>query len=362
MLLLAGVAALATAGALQGSDVEALQQLWPGIHDSSEQIFQGADSNVSTWEEGSERRVRTIVAPVSVPWLGTHVLYLEEFFHDDPDSIRRQVLLSLEPATPPDSGVRVRQFTFKQFRRWTHLNRRPRLLASLTADQLTEASGCELWLEREGDQFTGGTRGHGCVDSSRGPARYVEYQLVIGEDLYWYRRRVLLTAGNDLQEEVFGFNWFELNEARLFTCRIDWSSTGRSADMRPLARLDVHDQGGRARFTTPDGRKLDLALHSQDWPFMVDRDSLILVLQDQDQSMPLASAWAEIDAVQISLDLGWMRIECGSIVPNTDELWSWRSGQKPRLPVQLSGTHWPTNPISVAQYVADSDSGPRATV
>src|ERR1700692_3060175 len=100
MLLLAGLAALAAAGALQGSDVEALQQLWPGIHDSREQVFRGADSNASSLEEGSERRVRTIVAPVSVPWLGPHVLYLEEFLHDDPDIIRRQLLLELGPADP----------------------------------------------------------------------------------------------------------------------------------------------------------------------------------------------------------------------------------------------------------------------
>lgn len=324
MLLLAGVAALVTAGLSGGSDVATLERMWPGIRDSSEQVFVGSDASVSTWGEGSERRVRTSVAAVNLPWLGPHVLYLEEFLHDDPEDIRRQLLLQLEPADPPAVGVHVRVFTFRNPRHWIQLNRRPRRLARLSPTQIVEASGCDLVLKREGDQFVGGTVGRGCVEAREKPRRYVDYQLVIGQDLYWYRRRVLLTAGDDLQEEVFGFNWFELNEARLFTCRVDWSSTGRISDLRPLLKLDLHDQGGRGRFETPDGRKLELALHSQDWPFMADRDALILLVQDQDENAPLASAWSQIDSDEISIDLGWLKVRCGSIVPDTDALWASR--------------------------------------
>jgi len=179
-------------------------------------------------------------------------------------------------------------------------------------------------LKKEGEQFSGGTVGRDCIDIRDGGLRYVEYRLVVGEDLYWYRRRVLLRKGNDLQEEVFGFNWFELNDARLFTCRVDWSATGRKSDLRLLARLELHDQGGRGHFVTPDGRKLELTLHSQNWPFMADRDALILLLQDQVQNTPMASAWTEIDSDDIAINLGWLRIRCASMVPETDELWASR--------------------------------------
>ena len=57
---------------------------------------------------------------------------------------------------------------------------------------------------------------------------------------------------------------------------------------------------------------------------MADRDALILLLQDPVQDAPLASSWTEIDADDISIDLGWLRIRCGSIVPETDELWASR--------------------------------------
>jgi CpeT/CpcT family (DUF1001) len=264
------------------------------------------------------------VAPVDAPWLGLHVLYLEEFLHDDPDSIRRQLLLDLQPAEPPAGGVHVRLYSFKEPQRWIHLDRRPQLLPRLQRNELVRLEGCDLMLKREGDQFSGSTEGRECLDTREGGQRYVELRLVIGEDLYWYRRRVLLRKTDELQEEVFGFNWFEMNDARLFSCRVDWSATGRRSDLRPLARLDLHDQGGRAHFVTPDGRKLELTLHSEDWPFMTDRDALILLVQDQVQSTPLASAWTDIDSDDISINLGWLRVQCGSMVPNSDELWAKR--------------------------------------
>jgi len=324
MLLLASVAAAVTAGPVLSSDVESLAKVWPGIRDSTEEVFVSSDPSVSAWGEGAEKRVRTVVAPIEAPWLGKHVLYLEEFLHDDPDAIRRQLLLDLEPAEPPAIGVRVRLYAFRQPQRWIHLNRRPKLLTNLHKTEVVKAEGCDLLLRKEADQFTGGTVGRGCLDVRDGGKRYVEYRLVIGEDLYWYRRRVLLRRANDLQEEVFGFNFFELNDARLFACRIDWSSSGRKSDLRALAKLELHDQGGRARFVTPDGRKLELTLHSQDWPFMADRDALILLLQDQVQNVPLASAWTEIDSDEVAINLGWLNIRCGSMVPETDELFAAR--------------------------------------
>ena len=324
MLLLASVAAAVTAGPVLSSDVESLAKVWPGIRDSTEEVFVSSDPSVSAWGEGAEKRVRTVVAPIEAPWLGKHVLYLEEFLHDDPDAIRRQLLLDLESAEPPAIGVRVRLYAFRQPQRWIHLNRRPKLLTNLHKTEVVKAEGCDLLLRKEADQFTGGTVGRGCLDVRDGGKRYVEYRLVIGEDLYWYRRRVLLRRANDLQEEVFGFNFFELNDARLFACRIDWSSSGRKSDLRALAKLELHDQGGRARFVTPDGRKLELTLHSQDWPFMADRDALILLLQDPVQNVPLASAWTEIDSDEIAINLGWLNIRCGSMVPETDELFAAR--------------------------------------
>jgi hypothetical protein len=311
---------VAAAAAADSADVEALQRLWSGVRDTSEQVVMSVDRGATPWPLLSERRVRTIVAPVNVAWLGAHVLYLEEFLEDDPGDPRRQLLLELEPAGTPAHAVRLRLLTFARPRHWRHLNYRPPLLARLAWRDLVASPGCDLTLTRAGDQFQGGTLGHYCLDVSSGDSRYLDYQLVISQELYWYRRRVLRQSDGELQEEVIGFNRFEPNEARLYACRVAWSASGAARDLRPLVTLDVYEEGGRSRFVTPDGRALELTLHGRDWPFALDREALILLLQEQGHDTPFATAWAQMGAQQIALALGWLEVRCGSMVPDSNEL------------------------------------------
>jgi len=308
------------AGATAGTDVDSLEHLWSGTRDSSEQVVVSSDIGTSAWPESSERRVRAIVEPVAVPWLGPHVLYFEEFLHDDPDELRRQLLVKLEPAEPPAHGVRARLYTFLRPQAWVHLHLRPKLVAKLASDDVATSSTCDLMFTREGEQFRGATIGHRCLDLRGQTSRYIEYQVLIGQDLYWYRRRILRKNDGEVQEEVIGFNWFELNTTQLYTCRVDWTSSDHPQDLRPLLKLDIQDQGGHGHFVTPDGRKIEMTLHSDDWPFAVERDSLILTVRDQGSEVPFAAAWSSVDEEDISLNLGWLRIRCGPAAPDTDEL------------------------------------------
>ncbi|HKD54036.1 MAG TPA: CpcT/CpeT family chromophore lyase [Steroidobacteraceae bacterium] len=311
---------IASAAAADATDVLALQRLWSGVRDSSEQVVM-TDRGGAPWPQANDLRVRTVVGPVSVPWLGPHVLYLEEFIEDAPQDARRQLLLQLEPAAGGAHAVRARVYTFSTPQRWMHLNNRPLLAAELGPKDIVPAQGCDLVLTRGGDQFRGGTLGRRCLDFSAGVPRYLDYQLVISEDLYWYRRRVLRQSDGELQQEVIGFNRFEPNEARLYACRVAWSASGAARDLKPLVKLDLNEAGGHGRFVTPDGRTLELTLHGRDWPFAVDRDALLLLLREpRAGDTPVATAWAQMDAQQVTLQLGWLEVRCGSIAPDSDEL------------------------------------------
>jgi CpeT/CpcT family (DUF1001) len=310
---------VAAAGAVDTPDVAALERLWSGVRDSREQVVMSLDRGPGQWLDSGELRVRTIVAPVSVTWLGAHVLYLEEFLEDDPEDPRRQLLLQLEPADGAQA-VRVRLYTFADPRHWMHLNHRAALAAGLTWKDIVPSEGCDLVLTRSGEQFRGGTLGRRCVDVGSGVARYLDYQLVISADLYWYRRRILRQSDGELQQEVIGFNRFEPTEAQLYACRIAWSASGIRRDLHPLLTLDLYEAGGRGSFTTPDGRTFELTLHGRDWPFAVDNDALLLLLREQGGASPLATAWAQMDAQQITLELGWLEVHCGSLAPDSDEL------------------------------------------
>jgi len=317
---LAGTPVVRAATSTDLPAVDVLMQLWPGVRDSSEHVVvTSEDTDQPALTEEDFERVRTMVARVHVPWLGPNVLYLEEFLHDQPSVLRRQLLLRVEPEAFGVRRVRVLPYTFRDGERWRRLNRNTQLQQQLKKNDVELTQGCDLILLQEGDQFRGGTTGLDCSEDARDQRFYVDYRMVIGTDVYWYRRRLMRENDDQLHEEVIGYNWFAPNDTRLFTCRVDYSASGKLSELKPFVRLDLHDQGGHARFTTPDGRRFDLSLHSEDWPFASERDALMLLLEQPNDPEPVASAWTDLDARQINIDLGWLNIRCGPLVPETGE-------------------------------------------
>ena len=247
------------------------------------------------------------VRRVSMPWLGTHVLYVEEYPFDRPFDARRRVLLSLLPEPEADGALRVRQYTRKVD------SADP---AALSADDLEPAPDCDLYLKREGAQFRGGTRGRKCLVSEPGEPRWLDYRVVIGEGLFWYRQRKLMVADNELTQEVAGFPHAG-DEARLFSCGISWGADPKRR--RALEGVDLHDRGGRVRIRIPDGRELLLELHGRDWPLSQGRESLVLILTDPKADEAIGSSWTSLGAARVGMDLGWLAIDCSPVVSETGE-------------------------------------------
>lgn len=280
------------------------------MYDMSEQLVAGvaADSPLASMHE--QQRVQIDVRRVQLPWLGTHVLYVEEFPSDQPFEARRRVLLSIEPVPAADGALRVRQFTRKSGAAGA---------ATLSADDVESEAGCDLFLRREGGQFRGGTRGRRCIDQEGSEPRWLDYRMVIGEGLFWYRQRKFSLADNELDEEIAGFPHADFDEARLFSCGISWAPPASKAPRRMLESVDLHDRGGRARFRTPDGRELLLELHGRDWPLSQGRESLVLILTDPRADETIGSSWTSLGAARVGLDLGWLAIDCAPVVSETGE-------------------------------------------
>ena len=248
---------------------DALIQLWSGMYDMSEELVAGSETEATIAPVLEQQRVQVNVRRVQLPWLGTHVLYVEEYPSDQPFEPRRRVLLSIGPAA--NGTLRVRQFTRKAG------VGNP---TALSAEDVETVAACDLILRREGAQFRGGTRGRKCLDSAEGEPRWLDYRVVIGDGLFWYRQRKLLVDDNELTEEIAGFPHVDFDEARLFSCGISWAAPKSRERRRAIEGVDLHDRGGRARFETPDGRELQLELHGRDWPLSEGRESLVLTLTD----------------------------------------------------------------------------------
>jgi hypothetical protein len=78
---------------------DALAQLWTGIYDISEELVAGPeeDSPLAAVTE----RVQINVRRVTLPWLGTHVLYVEEYPFDEPFELRAVCCCPSSPSAPP---------------------------------------------------------------------------------------------------------------------------------------------------------------------------------------------------------------------------------------------------------------------
>jgi hypothetical protein len=296
----------ATSDAIDQRD--ALAQLWAGMYDMSEELVAGSDAESPLVPMIEQQRIQVNVRRVQLPWLGSHVLYVEEYPFDQPFESRRRLLLSIESA--PDGVLRVRQFTRKN---------EVASSAPLSADALASEPGCDLFLKREGAQFRGGTRHRKCVETSEGEPRWLDYRVVIGDGLFWYRQRKLLISDNELAEEIAGFPHVDSDEARLFSCGISWAGAGTRDRRRALDGVDLHDRGGRVRFKTPDAREFLLELHGRDWPLSEGRESLLLILTDPTTDETVGSSWTSLGAARVGMDLGWLAIDCAPVVSETGE-------------------------------------------
>jgi hypothetical protein len=191
---------------------------------------------------------------------------------------------------------------------------------TLRADDVESVEGCDLILAREGSQYRGGTRGRECLTEIRGEKRWIDYRVVVGDGLFWYRQRTLSLDKDEVVGEIAGIPHLDLNAARLFSCGISWSSGKPKEKRRPLKTVELHDRGGRARFSTPDGRDLQLELHGRDWPLSTGRESLVLILTaERAVGDPIASSWTSLDAARVGMDIGWLAVDCAPLAGDSGE-------------------------------------------
>ncbi len=190
LCLYAGAALSAGAAPKAAADTPAeiadLMRLWAGVHDSAVQVI--LDDHSPQAAAADVSRLRTVIEPVELPWLGPTVLYVEETLHDVPGAPRRQVLLrlSIDSQLRPQR-IRVRQYTFKDPGQWRGFFADTQAQQALRRTDIDTLPGCDLLLRRDGDQFQRRHPGSRLRVAAGGPAALCGLQPAGG------RRRVLVS-------------------------------------------------------------------------------------------------------------------------------------------------------------------------
>jgi len=116
-----------------------------------------------------------IIERVSSPMISWHVFYAEERNADG--AVIAQQLLSVELAGDKKSIVE-RSYSFKEPRRWQDGLQRPDIFKAIIADDITVASGCEIFWFRDKQGFAGRTIPHACRLRSRATGVSMEIDIV----------------------------------------------------------------------------------------------------------------------------------------------------------------------------------------
>jgi len=258
-------------------DLLVINAMLPGIYASANQSY----FDVRGSRETKHRPLFVDIRPVDVPSAGDYVLAVSGYYDNDPEQVIEPMLWSLAEDKSTNT-VRMR-------------------IWHLTEDEVRvtgNRSYCDVFWRRESGQFRA-TSGGGCEGFASG--------FQVSETQLWI----------DYASEEAGD--YQLHRARPFQCYADIPGVGGGVDI-PYKRYEgfnIHDQGGRFRFTSDEGRDLMVMLWAVDWPInnqagLFTRDSLVIYVNEfLDEGMKQhAYAFTPPSSDRIGINLKWMLVNC----------------------------------------------------
>ena len=286
-----------------------LKSWWQGHFDNHEQIVRQSGGGLAKPVYEPVFRLHAIYKPIDLPALGEHVIYVEEYKNNDPTDLYRIRLYSLR--TDVASGtIRITMHAPLDQAKWQGAHADPDRLAQITTDEVRAFSeNCEAYVAYEGGQFRGGMQDRKCqIENS-----YFDYDIVIGENHYWFRDERRDVDTNEVVWELTpgsNFQYLQLTKARWFTCTVNYNLDGDMTATEYLTTIDVHDQGGEAPITYPDGKEYYFTIHDRAFATPTDRTFPLFRIHNKDNHVPIAYAYAVDDADRFGLNLGWFYTLC----------------------------------------------------
>ncbi len=267
-----------------GRDLMVIHAMLPGIYANANQSY----FDVRGDRNPKHRPLFVEVRSVDVPSAGDRVLAITGYFDNDPAQPLQPMLGSLTEDTASNT-VRMRVWN----------------VPGLDPDNLPEAdfdasahSHCDVYWRRESGQFRA-TSDNDCGGFAS--------SFQISESQFW--------MGFPDQDD----GDYILHRARPFECYADIPGVGGGVDI-PYKRYDgfqIHDQGGRFRFTSDEGQDLMIVLWTVDWPInnqvgIFTRDSLVLYVNEflEDGMKQHAYTFTPPTSDRVGINLKWILVNC----------------------------------------------------
>jgi hypothetical protein len=306
-------------------DLATLLQWFPGRYDNDLQVY--FDGELNTPQENRNGRIHSIFAPVTLPAFGPNTFYVEQYADGDPSKIYRQRIYRFS-ADHGENAIKLEIFapSPEQATAMRGAYADPSKLAALTPTNMTLYPGCDVYWQRQDNQFRGYMKTGACRVASRrsGKTLIIHDDLVLTDHSIWIADR----AADDTGAYVYGNRAgipHKLVKARPFTC---WTSVLRGArhgdtglNVPESWQFErggwIHDQGGELVVKTDEtpAREFYLRLRNVEWPYGTNRPSLTLYVHEKGNPRAVSYSWADEGATRVGINLRWLQASCSLAGP-----------------------------------------------
>ena len=288
------------APALQ-TDLSLMLSWFKGEFDNFQQVYKEKEDKATEIHE----HIHSIFTPVALPDFGKNVFYVMQYMDGDPKKVYRQRMYTFnEDAT--ENAIRLDIYSFKTDSLYYGSDKAPEKLAGLTPAQMTNTPGCGVYWKRDGEQFWGYMKDKACnfISKRSGKKIFVTDSLRLTQNEIWIRDEAYDEDG----KYVFGNKakihhklkrcsnfkgWFALEKAGL-------------ADAYESARdLLLHDQGGRVRLKTTDGKPMKYTIELSKVLYGKNQEVLKLALYEDGKDRAVDYVWSAPDSKLIGINMRW---------------------------------------------------------
>lgn len=317
LTLLQGAVITSATASAEPNDVARVYEWLSGEWNNQEQVWQQAiDANDTKIErkQDSVAHRHTVVAPVDLPALGPHVLYVQQSTGADQTQVTGQWLLRLQAG--PERTVRLETVHLTDPQRWRDAHRRAQAWSHFTAADTSTTVGCELLLRRDdsAQAYTGAVPNGTCTDTlavaGQTLFRSETLQLQAGQ---WSA----LTQWRDAQGHLIKGNKTDTatrnRKVRYFEGWVWFRNAGPGAaaddkDTSFTAKFMLHNEGQRMTVLHKDGRPSPFVLELAKLTYQNTRRPVLkFALRDRATDKTLSYVWAHAEAPMIGMNLGWFQ-------------------------------------------------------
>ena len=283
-------------------DDMALMLSWfKGEFDNFQQVYKEKEDKIAEPHE----HIHSIFTPVTLPAFGQNVFYVMQYMDGDPKKVYRQRMYAFNE-DPTENAIRLDIYSFATDSLYYGADKKPEKLASLTPTQMTSTAGCGVYWKKDGAQFWGYMKDKTCnfISKRSGKKIFVTDSLRLTKDEIWIRDEAFDEDG----KYVFGNKAKIHHKLKRCSYYKGWFALEKSglADAYESARtLLVHDQGGRTRLLTNEGKPMKYTLELSKVLFGKDLEVLKLALYEDGKDRAIDYVWSSPESRLIGINMRW---------------------------------------------------------